>query len=48
MVSPEEQNRFLGLVERLPELTAEEVRQLTFTEDTATAPRDLPTSKGIF
>ena len=48
VVSPEEQNRFLGLVERLPELTPEEVRQLTFTEDAATVPRDLPTSKGIF
>ncbi|MEU3017079.1 MmgE/PrpD family protein [Nocardiopsis sp. NPDC007018] len=48
VVSSEEQDRFLGLVERLPELTADEVRQLSFVEDTATAHGDLPTSKGIF
>ncbi|WP_067604631.1 MmgE/PrpD family protein [Nocardiopsis listeri] len=48
VVSPEEQDRFLALVERLPQLTAEEVHRLSFTEDAATVPRDLPTSKGIF
>ncbi len=48
VVSGAEQDRFLGLVERLPELTADEVRQLSFVEDPATAPGDLPTSKGIF
>ncbi|WP_026128940.1 MmgE/PrpD family protein [Nocardiopsis prasina] len=48
VVSKDEQDRFLGLVGRLPELTADEVRQLSFAEDTATAPSDLPTSKGIF
>ncbi|WP_262391684.1 MmgE/PrpD family protein [Nocardiopsis sp. CNR-923] len=48
VVAPEEQDRFLGLVDRLPTLTAEEVGQLTFTEDQATAPRGLSVSKGIF
>lgn len=48
VVSGPEQDRFLGLVDRLPELTAEEVRLLSFEEDRATAPGDLSGSKGIF
>ncbi|MFI6578468.1 MmgE/PrpD family protein [Nocardiopsis sp. NPDC050513] len=48
VVAAEEQDRFLELVDRLPELTAEEVGRLTFTEDQATAPRGLSVSKGIF
>ncbi|GAB3694793.1 MmgE/PrpD family protein [Nocardiopsis oceani] len=48
VLSKEDQDRFLGLVERLPELTADEVRELSFTEDSATTPDGLPTSKGIF
>ncbi|GLU48750.1 MmgE/PrpD family protein [Nocardiopsis ansamitocini] len=48
VVSLAEQDRFLDLVERLPELTATEVAQLSFSEDPDTAPRDLPVSKGLF
>ena len=48
IVSQDEQDRFLDLVERLPELSAEEVCALSFTEDPATTPNDLPTSKGLF
>ena len=48
IVSRDEQDRFLDLVERLPELSAEEVCALSFTEDPATTPNDLPTSKGLF
>ncbi|MFE1167889.1 MmgE/PrpD family protein [Nocardiopsis sp. NPDC058789] len=48
IVARAEQDRFLDLVERLPELTTDEVRQLSFMEDPDTAPGDLPTSKGIF
>ncbi|MFW5420378.1 MmgE/PrpD family protein [Nocardiopsis sp. CNT-189] len=48
VVSRTDQDAFLDLVERLPELAPEEVRRLTLTEDPATAPGDLPVSKGLF
>ncbi len=48
VVSAEEQDRFLGLVSRLPDLTADEVRRLSFSEDSAGAPHDPPTTRGIF
>lgn len=48
VVAAPEQDRFLSLVERLPALTADEVRLLSFEEDPATAPGDLSGPKGIF
>lgn len=46
VVAPDEQDRFLGLVERLPTLSPAEVRGLTFTVD----PEKLgpPAQRGIF
>ncbi|MFL1380767.1 MmgE/PrpD family protein [Nocardiopsis sp. frass2] len=45
VVSTDEVDRFLGLVERLPDLTADEVRALTLT---AAEPLGASGSKGIF
>jgi 2-methylcitrate dehydratase len=46
IVTPEEQDRFLALVERLPELSAEEVRQLNFVVAADKLGADAPA--GIF
>ena len=46
IVSREEQDRFLALVERLPELSAEEVRQLNFVVDADKLGAEAPA--GIF
>jgi 2-methylcitrate dehydratase len=46
VIAPAEQDRFLGLVERLPTLTPAEVRALTFTVDPARL--GPPPPRGIF
>ena len=46
VIEPAEQDRFLGLVARLPELTPAEVRTLTFTIDRARL--GPPAARGIF
>ena len=46
VIGPAEQDRFLGLVARLPELTPAEVRALTFTVDRARL--GPPPARGIF
>jgi 2-methylcitrate dehydratase len=46
VIGPAEQDRFLGLVARLPELTPAEVRALTFTVDRARL--GPPAARGIF
>lgn len=46
VVAPQEQDRILGLIERLPELKAEELAGLTFTTDLAGL--DETRCKGIF
>ena len=46
IIETEELDRFLGLVERLPELTADEVRQLTVFAPAGTV--DQGTTKGLF
>lgn len=46
IVEADELDRFLGLVERLPELTAEEVRQLTLVAPEGTVDRG--TTQGLF
>jgi 2-methylcitrate dehydratase len=46
VVAPAEQERFLDLVMRLPELTAEEVGGLTLTVDPARL--GWPVARGIF
>ncbi|WP_017596582.1 MmgE/PrpD family protein [Nocardiopsis potens] len=47
-VSRPDQDAFLDLVERLPELAPEEVRRLALPEDPGTAPGGPPVSKGLF
>ena len=46
VIAPKEQDRFLALVERLPELKSEELAGLTFTTDPAQ--RGATASSGIF
>jgi 2-methylcitrate dehydratase len=46
IVGEAEQDRFLGLVERLPDLTAEEVRALNFIVPAEQLGPDVP--RGIF
>ena len=46
VVAPKEQDRFLALVERLPELKSEELAGLTFTTDSAQLGSTM--SSGIF
>ncbi|MFC4565302.1 MmgE/PrpD family protein [Nocardiopsis mangrovi] len=48
VVSRAEQDRFLGLVERLPELTAEHVRDLSFAAGPAAVPGGPALAKGLF
>jgi 2-methylcitrate dehydratase len=48
LVSVIEQDRFLDLVQRLPELTAEEVRQINVVLDVATLESAARDTKGIF
>ncbi|MFC3998939.1 MmgE/PrpD family protein [Nocardiopsis sediminis] len=48
VVSRAEQDLFLGLVERLPELTPEHVGDLSFAADPAADPGGPPLAKGLF
>jgi 2-methylcitrate dehydratase len=48
LVSVIEQDRFLDLVQRLPELTAEEVRKINVVLDVATLESAARDTKGIF
>jgi 2-methylcitrate dehydratase len=48
IVSSEERERFLSLVQRLPELTAEEIKQLNVQVDFTSLSNTQPDHKGIF
>ena len=48
IVSSEERERFLSLVQRLPDLTAEEIKQLNVQVDFASLSNTQPDHKGIF